>query len=56
VGHKLESPEQIAEIPGLLEKQDAKLFQRELLGRALDFGRLENLLAGAYSSPVASIV
>ena len=56
VGHKFESPEQIAEIPGLLEKQDAKLFQRELLGRALDFGRLENLLAGAYSSPVASIV
>jgi hypothetical protein len=26
VGHKLESPEQIAEIPGLLEKHDAKLF------------------------------
>jgi hypothetical protein len=55
VGHMLEHPEQMAEIPGLIKKQDGRRFWPEPAGRALDSDRLENLIAGTYSVPVASI-
>jgi hypothetical protein len=55
VGRVLEYPEQMAEIPRLIEKHGEKRFQPEPVGRALDSDRLGNLLAGTYSVPVATI-
>jgi hypothetical protein len=54
VGHVLESPEQIAAIPGLLENQNGKSFQQQTPRRAIDSDELADLLSGAYSLPVAS--
>jgi hypothetical protein len=55
VGRLLECPEQMAEIPGLIEKHLGKRFQPEPVWRSLDSDRLGNLLTGTYSVTVAGI-
>ena len=54
VGHVLESSEQIAEIPGLLESQYGQSPQPQASRRAVDFDKLAHLFSGTYSLPVAS--
>jgi hypothetical protein len=52
-GQVLESPEQIDEIPWLLERRKRKL-QAHVLRRAVNSAKLADLFSGAYSLPVAS--
>ena len=52
-GHVLESPEQIADIPQLLEKRDKSLHQRAS-STAIDSQDFAQLLSGACFLPLAS--
>jgi hypothetical protein len=54
VGRVLESSEQIAQIPGLLESPNGRSFQQQARRRAIDADKLARLLSGTYSLPVAS--
>jgi hypothetical protein len=53
VGHVLESPEQVADIPGLLESQKGKSFEPHAARSTVDSDELAYLFSGA-SMPVAS--
>jgi hypothetical protein len=53
-GHVLESPEQIDEIPQLLERWNGKTFQPQASRRVSDSHKLADLFGGACSLPVAS--
>jgi hypothetical protein len=53
-GQVLESPVQIAEIPGLLERQNGRSLQPQASRRTTDSAKLADLFSGAYSLPVAS--
>jgi hypothetical protein len=53
-GQVLESPEEIGEIPRLLERQSGKSFQPHSNRRPTDSGQLADLFSGTYSLPVAS--
>jgi hypothetical protein len=53
-GQVLESPEQIDEIPRLLERQNGKSLRLQAFRRAIHPDRFADLLAGTYSLPVAS--
>jgi hypothetical protein len=54
VGHMLESSEQIAGIPTLLESQHEKSFQHQAAQNAIDPDNFAQLLSGTCSLPVAS--
>jgi hypothetical protein len=54
VGRVLESPEQIADIPRLLEEEGKNPFQMGATGRTRECEPLTDLLSGAYSFPMAS--
>ncbi len=54
VGQVLESPEQIDEIPQLLERWNGRSFQPQASRRVSDSHKLADLFSGAYSLPVAS--
>lgn len=54
IGHVLRSPEQIAEIPQLLERQGGGRHLQGTPWKTTEFERLENLFSGSYSLPVAS--
>jgi hypothetical protein len=53
-GEVLETPQQIDEIPRLLERQSGRSFQPHTYRRAIDSDRLADLFSGAYPLPVAS--
>jgi len=54
VGHILESPDQIALIPSLLESQSGKPFRQQVTRSSMDPCDFANLLSGTYSLPVES--
>jgi hypothetical protein len=54
VGQVLESPEQIDEIPRLLEKHYGQFLQPHALQRVVNSAKLVDLFSGAYAFPVAS--
>ena len=54
VGHVLESPEQISEIPRLLESQMQWSFRKQTIPATVDLGELTNLFSGTYSLPATS--
>jgi hypothetical protein len=54
VGHVLESPDQISEIPELLANQNNKSIQQRLAQKAIEVDDLQDLFSGTYSLPVAS--
>jgi hypothetical protein len=54
VGHVLESPEQIAVIPTLLESQQARSFKQKATRSPIDSDQFAHLLSGTHSLPVAS--
>jgi hypothetical protein len=54
VGHVLHSSDEIAEIPGLLESQNARSPEPQATRRAIDADKLAHLFSGTYSLPVAS--
>jgi len=53
-GNVLETPEQIDEIPRLLERQSGNFFQPHTYRRSIDSDKLADLFSGAYSLPAAS--
>jgi hypothetical protein len=55
-GQVLESPEQIDEIPRLLERQNGRSLQSQASRRIVNGDKLADLFSGAYSLPVASNV
>jgi hypothetical protein len=54
VGHVLESADEIAEIPGLLETWNSRSFPQHTGRSPLDSDELLHLISGTYSLPVAS--
>jgi hypothetical protein len=54
IGHVLESPEQIAQIPGLLENRNTRGFHQERDHSAINSDDLADLFSEACSLPVAS--
>jgi hypothetical protein len=54
VGHVLESPEQISEIPRLLESQKQRSFRKQAVPTTMDPGELMDLFSGTHSLPVTS--
>jgi len=54
VGHVLESPEQISEIPELLANRENKSVQQGAPQKAIALDGLQDLFSGTYSLPVAS--
>jgi hypothetical protein len=54
VGHVLESADEIAEIPGLLETWNSRSFPQRTGRSPLDSDELLHLFSGTYSLPVAS--
>jgi hypothetical protein len=54
VGHVLESSEQIAEIPPLLENQTGNSSRQQAARRAIDLDQLAHLFSGTHSLAVAS--
>ena len=54
IGHVLESPEQIAEIPGLLTSRNGKPLKRQAVSGAIGSDELEHLFSRACSLPMAS--
>jgi hypothetical protein len=54
VGHVLEAPEQLAEIPGLLESWNGKFLRPRASERTADSDDLAHLFSGTYSLPLAS--
>jgi hypothetical protein len=53
-GHVLESSEQIAEIPRLLESQNGQSLHPQVSPRAIGSDKLAHLFSGTYSLPAAS--
>jgi len=54
IGHVLESPEQIAEIPGLLTSRNGKPLKRQAVSGAIGSDELEHLFSRSCSLPMAS--
>jgi hypothetical protein len=55
IGHILESPGEISEIPGLLANQNNKSLPQGAAQKAIELGDLQDLFSGTYSLAVASI-
>jgi hypothetical protein len=54
IGHVLESPDQISEIPELLANWRNKSVQQGVAQKAIALDDLQDLFSGTYSLPVAS--
>jgi hypothetical protein len=54
IGHVLESPDQISEIPELLANWGNKSVQQGVAQKAIALDDLQDLFSGTYSLPVAS--